>query len=99
MAGLYLFSKQQQTTTNISITAWTKRIAGLWSAVNVSDIDFYCIIEYLIEQNIIVTNSDKHSGTVPHWFKKNAQWWYGGEIDDQTFVNSAQYLISSKIIS
>ena len=99
MAWFYLFSKQQQTTTNISIPAWTKRIAGLWSAGNVSDNDFYGIISYLIEQNIIVTNSNEHSGIIPHWFKKNAQWWYGGEIDDQTFVNSAQYLISGKIIS
>ncbi|MGI0066683.1 MAG: hypothetical protein ACREAT_08015, partial [Nitrosotalea sp.] len=100
IAWLYLFNNEQtQNVTHESIPVWVKRVAGLWSSGNVHDDDFYAMIDYLVEHNIVNTNSGKNTvSTVPHWFQKNAHLWFTGEIDDNTFVNSIQYMISSGII-
>ena len=34
----------------------------------------------------------------PSWIKNNAGWWADGTIDDQTFVNSIEFLIKENII-
>lgn len=35
---------------------------------------------------------------VPEWIKNNAGWWAEGAIDDETFVQGIQYLISNNIL-
>ena len=58
------------------------------------------MINYLIDHNIVKSNTEKNTiSTMPHWLKKNAHLWFTGEIDDNAFVNSIQYLISKGIIS
>jgi len=44
-------------------------------------------------------SENDNTGKIPEWFKKNAGWWYEGLIDDSTFTNEIQYLISVRIIS
>ena len=101
LAWFYLFNNQK--TQNVMyepVPVWTKRVAGLWSSGNTNDKDFFVVIDYLVQHNIINSNSEKNTISImPHWFKKNAHLWFTGEIDDNTFVNSIQYLISSGIIS
>jgi len=101
LAWFYLFNNQKtQNVTYEPVPAWTKRVAGLWSSGNTDDKDFFAVIDYLVQHNIINSNSEKNTvSTIPHWFKKNAHLWFTGEIDDNTFVNSIQYLISAEIIS
>ncbi|MGY5144111.1 MAG: polysaccharide deacetylase family protein [Candidatus Nitrosopumilus sp. bin_32a] len=44
-----------------------------------------------INSNLVVT--------VPEWIKNNAKWWAEGSIDDKTFVQGIEYLITEKIIN
>ena len=32
------------------------------------------------------------------WIKNNALWWSQGEINDETFISSIQYLVKNEII-
>lgn len=97
----FLF-KDEQNQTKIGyelIPSWIKRSAGIWSSEKGNVTDLYPVIHYLVEQNMIVLNDNEDSITiVPHWLKKNALWWFTGIIDDKTFVDSLQYLISTGII-
>ena len=101
LAWFYLFNNEK--TQNVAyepVPGWAKRVAGLWSIENANDKDFFVMIDYLVQHNIINSNSEKNTiSTIPHWFKKNAHLWFTGEIDDNTFLSSIQYLISSGIIS
>ncbi len=50
------------------------------------------------------TNASGGSGTgsqsivIPTWIKNNAGWWHDGTIDDNTFVQGIQYMITNGII-
>jgi hypothetical protein len=101
VAWFYLFnSGKPQSMTYESVPAWTKRVAGLWSSGNAHDQDFYAVINYFVEHNIVNSNNEKNTvSTVPYWLQKNAHLWFIGEIDDDTFVDSIQYLVSTGIIS
>ena len=48
------------------------------------------------ESNQIDTNSDE---IIPQWIKNNARWWSEGNIDDETFVDGIEFLVSKEIIS
>ncbi len=99
-AWFYVFNNQTSgKSLNKSIPGWTKRTAGLWATGKAYDHDFYTVIQYLTQQQIVTTNNWKDLGKVPNWFKNNAYWWFEGAIDDTTFVKSVQYLISAGIIS
>lgn len=102
IAWFYLFNdtKTQNVVAHEPVPAWAKRVAGLWSSESGHDGEFDTMIDYLVEHNIVSSNSDKNSvSTVPHWFQKNAHLWFADEIDDDTFVGSVQYLITTGIIS
>jgi hypothetical protein len=102
IAWLYLFDNQtdKESTHNYTSTVWAKRVAGLWANGKASNADFYNVIQYLTQQNIMTSNNEESSGNViPYWLKNTANWWFEGKIDDATFLNSIQYLISSKIVS
>ncbi|MEK0367502.1 MAG: hypothetical protein QQN45_06175, partial [Nitrosopumilus sp.] len=49
-------------------------------------------VEDIIEADVIVQK-------VPDWIKNNAEWWSQGAIDDETFTNGIQFLISENIIN
>ena len=99
VAWFYLLNGNTQYIQSESVPAWTKRVAGLWYSGNTDDKDFFAVINYLIDHNIVKSNTEKNTiSTMPHWLKKNAHLWFTGEIDDNTFVNSIQYLISNGII-
>ena len=43
-------------------------------------------------------NNDMNQTDIPLWIKNNAKWWSNGQINDETFIRSIQYLINNKII-
>ena len=99
IAWFYLLNGKTQDVASKSVPAWTKRVAGLWSSGNIDDKDFFAVVDYLVEHNMVKSNIEKNAiSTMPHWLKKNAHLWFTGEIDDDTFVSSIQYLISRGII-
>ena len=100
IAWFYLFNEKTQNTTYDPIPVWAKQTAGSWSNGNAHDEDFYAVIDYLAGHNIVKSNNGKNAFSImPHWFQKNAYLWFTNEIDDNTFVDSVQYLISTGIVS
>ncbi len=53
------------------------------------------IVPNPIIANQIETDSDE---IIPQWVKNSARWWSEGNIDDETFVDGIEYLISKEII-
>lgn len=43
-------------------------------------------------------NFDFQSQKIPDWVKNVAEWWIAGEIDEQTFIESLEFLINEGII-
>ena len=39
-----------------------------------------------------------HAETIPDWVKNNAGWWADGTIDDNSFVQSIEYLMNEGIM-
>ncbi|KAF6246169.1 hypothetical protein C6990_10325 [Nitrosopumilus sp. b3] len=43
-------------------------------------------------------NQNSKENSIPQWIKNNAEWWAAGKIDDQTFIQSLQYLVKQGIL-
>lgn len=101
IAWFYLFNNEKtQNITHESVPSWAKRVAGLWASEQGHDNDFYAMINYLVEHNVMNINNGQNTiSTAPHWLKKSAHLWFTGDIDDKTFINSIQYLIATGIVS
>ena len=84
------------------IPNWIRNNANWWYQGHIQDSEFVKVIQYLIENKIVVIpstseNSNKEN-KIPSWVKNNAGWWANGAISDSDFVSGIQYLISSGII-
>jgi len=44
-------------------------------------------------------SNDSGSASIPEWIKNNAGWWADGQIDDSSFVQGIQWLITNGIMS
>ena len=84
------------------LPSWIKMIAGYWYDDKIPDQQFLGMIEFLIDNEIIVLPSTEDgantSNEVPAWMKNTAGWWANDQIDDQTFVNGIQYLVKVGLI-
>ena len=81
---------------------WIKSTALWWATDVITDEDFVLMIQFLIENQIIVVSqseviSSSNDG-IPTWIKTSAQWWAEDKIDDMTFLKSIEFLVSSGII-
>ena len=49
---------------------------------------------------MITRNNQGYGGLdeIPGWIKNKAAWWADGQIDDNTFVQGIQFLITSGIM-
>tara|TARA_Y100000310_G_scaffold59533_1_gene54879 strand:- start:80 stop:874 length:795 start_codon:yes stop_codon:yes gene_type:complete len=45
------------------------------------------------------TDQKNYGYIVPNWIKNNAGWWAEGQIDDNSFISSIQWLISNNVIA
>ena len=74
----------------------------MWSSSVISDPEFIDVMEYLIEEEIIVVPLSDRSllsdRIIPDWVKNNVKWWTDNLISDTDFVKSIQYLIKKGII-
>ncbi len=84
------------------IPYWVKNNAGWWATDKISDNDFISGIQYLVENKIIMLNSENtkknSSNVIPIWIKNNAGWWANDEIPDEAFVSGIKYLIENGIM-
>ncbi len=90
------------TTDEISIPEWIRNNALWWSQEQIDDQTFIQVIQYLIQNNIIVLTQtpQESSGSeeIPSWIRNNAELWADGQIDDKTFVQDLEFLIKIGIL-
>ncbi len=87
---------------------WIKNNAGWWASNQIDDDSFIMGIEYLIKNEIIMTDNkkegtemgtdDTRETTIPKWIKNNAGWWAEGKLTDSEFMLGIEYLIEKGII-
>jgi len=96
IAWLYVIDNQTNQTTNTLNPILAKKIVGMWANGQANNEDFYDAIQSIIMQPSSLNYTQ--SVVIPQWMKNTALWWFEGKIDDATFENMVQYMISSKII-
>ena len=84
------------------VPSWVKNNAGWWSDGQIPDSAFIDGIEFLINEKIILLNSNSetisNSEFIPSWVKNNAGWWSDGQIPDSAFIDGIEFLINNGII-
>ncbi len=84
------------------IPDWIHDDVLLWSEEKIIDAKFINVINYLIENEIIIINQNQSEilevKKIPSWIRIIAEWWTNGTIDDKTFVNSLEFLVQKSII-
>lgn len=91
-----------------SIPGWIKNSAKWWSEGQTSDKEYATSIGWLVTNGMINLQSRGSQGSevvvsdniqIPSWVRNDANWWAIGAIDDATYAQSLQYLLSSNIIT
>jgi hypothetical protein len=84
------------------IPDWIRDDMLLWSEEKIVDNKFINVINYLIENRIIIIDQNESEilevKKIPSWIKTIAGWWADGTIDDKTFVNGLEFLVQKSII-
>ena len=84
------------------IPSWVKNNAGWWADDQIPDSVFITGIEFLINEKIILLNSNSetisNSEYIPSWIKNNAGWWADDQIPDSAFIDGIEFLINGGII-
>ena len=96
------------------IPGWLKTTAGWWADGLIGDGEFFNVVQFLIDGNIITAPSESEKAPVaeqenengaaaaddiPGWLKTTAGWWADGLIGDGEFFNVVQFLIDGNIIT
>jgi len=83
------------------IPDWIKNIASFWCDDKIDDSSFIEVIQYLIENNIIIVSASSGYGStqeIPSWVKNNACRWSQGLISNGDFASGIEYLVKEGII-
>lgn len=84
------------------VPSWIKNSAKSWADNKVDDNTFATSIQYMINQKIIVTATEKstikYGSVIPDWIRSNAGWWANGQISENDFLNAIEYLVDQGII-
>ena len=84
------------------IPDWVTNDIQLWSEGKINDSKLIDIINYLIENKIIIINNDlseiSEVEKIPSWVQIIAGWWIDGEIDNDSFFKILEFLIQKQII-
>lgn len=85
------------------IPQWIKQVADFWIQGQINDKGFVQVIEYLIQNDIIIvtfeqTMNDDSKLEIPSWIKTNAQFWIDEKITDGEFAIGIQWLINNGMI-
>jgi len=85
------------------IPDWVTNDIQLWSEGKINDSNLIDIINYLIENKIIIINNNlleiSEVEKIPSWIQIIASWWIDGEIDNDSFFKILEFLIQKQIIS
>nr|WP_237698775.1 peptidase [Nitrosarchaeum koreense] len=83
-------------TASHDMPAWIKNNVKQWSS-NSEIIDG---LKQMIKEKIINSPKEYQNSErmVPDWIQNNAKWWYNGQISDDDFIKSLQYLVNKGII-
>ena len=85
------------------IPDWVTNDIQLWSEGKINDSKLIDIINYLIENKIIIINNNlleiSEVEKIPSWIQIIASWWIDGEIDNDSFFKILEFLIQKQIIS
>ena len=85
------------------IPDWVTNDIQLWSEGKINDSKLIDIINYLIENKIIIINNNlleiSEVKKIPSWIQIIASWWIDGEIDNDSFFKILEFLIQKQIIS
>ncbi len=90
------------------VPSWIKMNAQWWIEDKIDENSFLEGMRHLIKENIIIIpkniDDDRNSVTyetgqkIPIWVKTTIEWWAGNVIDDETFLQGIQFLVTNKII-
>ena len=82
-------------TASHNIPTWIKDNAKQWSST-----EFVDGLRQMVKDKIIKSPKEYSISerVVPDWIKNNARWWYNGQISDDDFIKSLQYLVNKGII-
>ena len=85
------------------IPDWVTNDIQLWSEGKINDSKLIDIINYLIENKIIIINNNlleiSEVEKIPSWIQIIASWRIDGEIDNDSFFKILEFLIQKQIIS
>ena len=75
----------------------------MWSEGKINDSKLIDIINYLIENKIIIIDNNSSGISevekIPSWIQIIASWWIDDQIDDESFFKILEFLIQKQIIS
>ena len=85
------------------IPDWVTNDIQLWSEGKINDSKLIDIINYLIENKIIIIDNNSSGISevekIPSWIQIIASWWIDEQIDDESFFKILEFLIQKQIIS
>ena len=82
-------------TASHNIPPWIKDNAKQWSST-----EFVDGLRQMVKDKIIKSPKEYSISerVIPDWIKNNMRWWYNGQISDDDFIKSLQYLVNKGII-
>ena len=85
------------------IPDWVTNDIQLWSERKINDSKLIDIINYLIENKIIIIDNNSlgisEVEKIPSWIQIITSWWIDDQIDDESFFKILEFLIQKQIIS
>ena len=85
------------------IPDWVTNDIQLWSEGKINDSKLIDIINYLIENKIIIIDNNSlgisEVEKIPSWIQIITSWWIDDQIDDESFFKILEFLIQKQIIS
>lgn len=84
---------------SVGIPYWINDLAKLWLTTQIPDSEYAKGIQYLIEHDILIQNTeDDDELYIPGWFKFTTAWWASGQITDTVYNHAMQFLIDNKFM-
>ena len=84
---------------SVGIPYWINDLAKLWLTTQIPDNEYAKGIQYLIEHDILIQNTeDDDELYIPGWFKFTTAWWASGQITDTVYNHAMQFLIDNKFM-
>ena len=85
------------------IPDWVTNDIQLWSEGKINDSKLIDVINYLIENKIIIIDNNSlgisEVEKIPSWIQIITSWWIDDQIDDESFFKILEFLIQKQIIS